>query len=70
MDQYHANNIERVGWELSEDACELCQENHDASPIDIDSDWPNGDPPVHPWCACALVPVVNTEAGDTSETEQ
>ena len=66
-DEYQANNVVQVGWLLSDGACELCEENDDASPISIDDDWPNGDPPVHPQCLCALTPIVDT--GDTDDGE-
>lgn len=63
-------------WLLGPNPCEVCQENAEAGPIDLDDDFPSGDdaPPAHPNCECALMPVV-TDAGEAqpggneSETE-
>jgi hypothetical protein len=43
-------------WITSADACDICQENEDASPIPIDDLFPSGDerPGAHPNCRCAL----------------
>jgi hypothetical protein len=60
LDTYQSNGVERVAWLLSPGACELCQENEDQSPIALDDDWANGDPPVHPWCFCSLAPADST----------
>lgn len=37
------------------DACEECEENAGEDWIEIDADFPNGDPPVHPNCRCDLL---------------
>ena len=57
MDTYQANGVAQISWLAEDDACELCQENEDASPIGIDDDWPNGSVPAHPSCRCAVAPV-------------
>ena len=57
MDTYQANGVAQISWLAEDDACELCQENEDASPIAIDDDWPNGSVPAHPSCRCAVAPV-------------
>lgn len=43
-------------WIPDADACEICQENADASPIDLDDLFPSGDdaPLSHPNCECVL----------------
>lgn len=63
LDTYSANGVEQVEWLAEGDACELCQENEDASPIGMGDDWPNGDVPVHPLCRCAIAPVIDTSEG-------
>ena len=56
-------------WLADSDPCPDCQENEDAGPIDLDSDFPSGDdaPPSHCNCECSLIPV--TEDQDGNETE-
>jgi hypothetical protein len=51
----------RKEWILGPNPCEICQENADAGPIDLDEAFPSGDdaPSAHPWCECALSPVIN-----------
>lgn len=62
MDTYRANGVPQLDWLLQDDACDLCQENADAAPLPVDGDWPNGPPPVHPRCRCALAP--NLDRGE------
>lgn len=58
---YQDSGVEMVEW-LNSDPCDECGENLDASPIPIDEEWPNGDPPVHPNCMCDIAPyVVDTQ---------
>lgn len=58
---YQESGVEMVEW-LNSDPCDECQENLDASPININEEWPNGDPPVHPNCMCDIAPyVVDTQ---------
>lgn len=52
---YQESGVEMVEY-LVADPCELCQENKDQSPIPIDAEWINGDPPVHPNCMCDIAP--------------
>ena len=60
LDSYREAGAEQLEY-LVADPCDECQENLDASPISIDSDWPNGDPPVHPNCMCDVAPYVVAE---------
>lgn len=48
-------------WLLGENPCDICQANADQGPIDLDEPFESGDdaPPGHPWCECALSPVVD-----------
>lgn len=53
--------INRMGlqwkqWITSADACPICQDNEDASPIPVDDLFPSGDaaPSAHPNCRCAI----------------
>jgi len=41
-------------WVITDEACDDCQENEAASPIPYGSEWPAGDPPVHPNCRCDI----------------
>jgi hypothetical protein len=56
-DLYAESGVEKIEY-LVADPCDECQENYDASPIDIGDQWPNGDPPVHPNCMCDIAPYV------------
>lgn len=46
-------------WLADAQACEICQQNQDAGPIDIDEEFPSGDmaPPLHPNCFLAGTPI-------------
>jgi len=57
LDLYRDSGVEQVQW-LVADPCDECQENLDQSPIGIDEEWINGDPPVHPNCMCDIAPYV------------
>lgn len=61
----------RKSWLMLEDACDICQENADAGVIDLDEEFPSGDlaPPGHPNCRCVLVPEVEDEEGNVTESE-
>ena len=54
---YAESGVEKIEY-LVADPCDECQENYDASPIEIGEQWPNGDPPVHPNCMCDIAPYV------------
>jgi hypothetical protein len=60
-------NVKKV-WLLTDDACDECVDNADAGPIDLDEDFPSGDPcPLaHPRCRCAL----SASVEDTLNTDQ
>lgn len=74
-DLYESSGVEQVEWLVAE-GCADCQDNADASPINIDDTFPSGDsePPAHPNCMCSLAPYVvdtgnqgvydNTDGGD------
>ena len=58
---YADSGVEKIEY-LVADPCDECQENYDASPIDIGEQFPNGDPPVHPNCMCDIAPyIVDTQ---------
>ena len=66
---YADSGVEKIEY-LVADPCDECQENYDASPIDIGEQFPNGDPPVHPNCMCDIAPyVVDTQGLFDNETE-
>lgn len=44
-------------WKTSEDPCPDC-EGYDGEVVDLDEEFPEGDPPLHPRCECALLPVL------------
>jgi hypothetical protein len=50
-------------WSPDAEACVICQDNADASPIKLDEDFPSGDdaPPAHPNCECVIVPAFADE---------
>lgn len=58
MATYREAGIPGVAWYAADDdlECTLCSENEDTGIIGIGDDWPNGPPPVHPRCRCALGP--------------
>ncbi|MEW2301982.1 phage portal protein [Streptomyces sp. NPDC006655] len=59
---YIANDIEFVEWVSAGDGrvCNLCADNADGGPRRPGTFFPTGQtaPPGHPWCRCALVPVI------------
>lgn len=63
MWDYQQAGVGQVEWLAQDDACELCLENEAASPINLGDEWPNGAPPVHPRCRCALTAAVDTGEG-------
>lgn len=66
-DSYERAGVEQVEWLVAE-GCDDCQENADASPIDIGDTFPSGDsePPAHPNCECALAAYYD----DSSQEEE
>lgn len=61
LDSYDEHGITAREWLLSTGACPLCVENEAAGVVALASSFPNGDPPVHPRCVCAIAPVINTD---------
>lgn len=57
LDSYQANGVTGREWLLSDGACPLCEENEADGVIALDDEFTNGDPPVHPFCVCAIAPV-------------
>lgn len=57
LDSYSDMGVEEIEW-LAADPCDDCQDNLDQSPIGINDEWRNGDPPVHPNCMCDIAPYV------------
>lgn len=55
---YQAAGIPARSVMTAEDqvVCQFCAENEDAGAIPFGSDFPNGPPPTHPSCRCAVVP--------------
>ena len=59
-------------WLLGPNPCPVCQANADQGVIEIDEPFLSGDdaPPGHPWCECALAPVVaQDDVPDGAEAE-
>jgi hypothetical protein len=58
-------------WLVAEEACDICQENADEGPIELDDDFPSDDnaPPGHPNCRCAVSPVVISDGEGDNSTE-
>lgn len=48
--------VTRKVWLLGQEPCDICLDNADEGPIDLDDDFPSGDsgPPAHPNCYCSL----------------
>ena len=58
-----AGNRTKKTWLVGPSPCELCQENADAGPIDLDDEFPSGDtePTAHPRCECAITGVIEED---------
>lgn len=67
LDSYAENGVAGKVWLLSDGACDLCQENDADGEIGLDEDFTNGDPPVHPYCVCAVAPVVGDQVGEEGD---
>lgn len=52
---YYDSGVEEIEY-IAQDPCDECAENEDASPIGVDEEFPNGNPPVHPNCMCDVIP--------------
>ena len=69
MDLYQDSGVEQIQWLVAE-PCDLCMENFNQSPIGINEEWINGEPPVHPNCMCDIAPyVVDIGIFASSESE-
>lgn len=66
MASYRDAGIPGVAWLAADDdlECVACMENEQVSEIAIGADWPQGPPPVHPRCRCALAPAWITAPSD------
>lgn len=63
LDTYGANGIDMYNIVLSTNACVLCEETKAAGPyLSTDS---RGMPPIHPFCRCATLPVMDSEVVPT-----
>lgn len=47
-------------WKTGGGACDECEEL-DGVVVDLDDDFPDGDPPLHPNCRCDVLPVLADE---------
>lgn len=59
LDSFDDYGVEATRWLLSVGACPKCIENAEAGVVRLGEEYPNGNPPVHPRCVCALAPVVD-----------
>jgi SPP1 gp7 family putative phage head morphogenesis protein len=70
LNEYGRLGVNRVEFLTAQDdrECPLCLENEDAGARDVSDPaaWPEGDPPVHPNCRCAIAPVPFTDASDAA----
>ena len=59
-------------WVPDDEACDVCVENGDAGPIDIDEDFPSGDDtyPAHPNCECDVASEVEEESESELDDEE
>lgn len=59
MERYREAGLEQQEWQVSDLACDDCEDN-DGEIRAIGEPFPSGDtnPPVHPHCKCALLPVI------------
>jgi SPP1 gp7 family putative phage head morphogenesis protein len=62
---YTKRGISLGEWATAEDdrVCPICHGNQDAGAVRIGEPYPSGDihPPGHPWCRCALLPVLASD---------
>lgn len=68
MDRAHDMGITGKEW-VTNDPCEICEENEAAGVISIDAVFPSGHgrPPAHPNCECALAPSMEEVNNAVSE---
>lgn len=68
MDSYAELDLERVEW-FALEGCEYCEENADAGPVPLGSEFPSGDtePPAHPNCRCSILPYIEDDSSPVRE---
>jgi len=61
IENYQNNGVEKVEWSGA-NPCDLCAPN-EGQVVELGSEFQTGDsePPVHPNCRCALLPVINED---------
>jgi 8-oxo-dGTP pyrophosphatase MutT (NUDIX family) len=65
LDTYGVNGVGAWDWVISEDACQECTDMAGGNPYDLAS---GGDePPLHPYCRCAVSPVADSVGGTSSD---
>jgi Phage Mu protein F like protein len=59
-------------WQADDEACDICLDNEDDGPIQLDDEFSSGAdaPPEHPNCECVLVPVTGDEADDDADADE
>lgn len=59
-------------WIITDEACDICQDNADEGSIELEDPFSSGDtePPAHPNCRCAIGPVVDEETADAEPKEE
>jgi SPP1 gp7 family putative phage head morphogenesis protein len=62
---YTKRGISLGEWATAEDdrVCPICAGNEEHGAVRIGEPYPSGDlhPPGHPWCRCALLPVLSSD---------
>lgn len=63
MDTYNELGLDQVEW-FALEGCEYCEENAEAGPIPLGSEFPSGDtePPAHPNCRCSVLPFIEDDS--------
>lgn len=63
--RYQKDGRHETEWATADDdrVCPICMENEDHGPVAIGEPFPSGalHPPGHPYCRCALLPVIDEE---------
>ncbi len=60
LDSYRDNGVAGRQWLAASDADPDCAEL-DGRIVSMDEDFPEGDPPLHPFCRCGVAPVLAEE---------
>lgn len=63
METYQELDLDRVEW-FALEGCDYCEENAEAGPIPLGSEFPSGDtePPAHPNCRCSVLPYIEDDS--------